>query len=174
MDWTLEVVVVPVTDVDRAKTFYTEKLGFNADVDTNVGDSFRVVQLTPPGSSCSITIGPLVVDEVPENSARLQLCVLDIEQARASLLAYLADLSDADATRPVQMSTYAAPLWRVAWSASSHEREHRRVAGDHLVEVGDHLLAGRRLGADRDHGEVGIEERDRPVLQLAARHALRL
>ena len=65
MDWTLEVVVVPVTDVDRAKTFYTEKLGFNADVDTNVGDSFRVVQLTPPGSNCSITIGPLVVDEVP-------------------------------------------------------------------------------------------------------------
>jgi catechol 2,3-dioxygenase-like lactoylglutathione lyase family enzyme len=86
MDWTLEVVVVPVTDVDRAKTFYTEKLGFDVDVDTNVGDSFRVVQLTPPGSSCSITIGPLVVDEVPEASARLQLCVLDIEQARAQLI----------------------------------------------------------------------------------------
>ena len=83
MDWTLEVVVVPVTDVDRAKMFYTEKLAFNVDVDTNVGDSFRVVQLTPPGSSCSITIGPLVVDDVPAASARLQLCVLDIEQARA-------------------------------------------------------------------------------------------
>jgi catechol 2,3-dioxygenase-like lactoylglutathione lyase family enzyme len=86
MDWTLEVVVVPVTDVDRAKAFYTEKLGFNADVDTAVGDSFRVVQLTPPGSSCSITIGPLVVEEVPESSARLQLCVLDIEAARTQLL----------------------------------------------------------------------------------------
>ena len=86
MDWTLEVVVVPVTDVDRAKTFYTEKLGFSPDVDTNVGDSFRVVQLTPPGSSCSITIGPLVVDEVPAASARFQLCVPDIDQARAQLI----------------------------------------------------------------------------------------
>jgi catechol 2,3-dioxygenase-like lactoylglutathione lyase family enzyme len=86
MDWTLEVVVVPVTDVDRSKAFYTEKLGFNADVDTNVGDSFRVVQLTPPGSGCSITIGPLVVAEVSESSARFQLCVLDVEQARRELI----------------------------------------------------------------------------------------
>lgn len=86
MDWTLELVVVPVTDVDRAKAFYTEKLGFNVDVDTNVKDAFRVVQLTPPGSGCSITLGPLVVDEVPESSARYQLCVLDIEQARAELV----------------------------------------------------------------------------------------
>ena len=86
MDWTLEVVVVPVTDVDRAKAFYTEKLGFNVDVDTNVEGAFRVVQLTPPGSGCSITLGPLVVDEVPKSSARYQLCVLDIEQARAQLI----------------------------------------------------------------------------------------
>lgn len=86
MDWTLELVVVPVTDVDRAKAFYTEKLGFNVDVDTNVEGAFRVVQLTPPGSGCSITLGPLVVDEVPESSARFQLCVLDIEQARAQLV----------------------------------------------------------------------------------------
>ena len=86
MDWTLELVVVPVTDVDRAKAFYSEKLGFNVDVDTNVEGAFRVVQLTPPGSGCSITIGPLVVDAVPESSARYQLCVLDIKQARAELL----------------------------------------------------------------------------------------
>ena len=94
MDWTLEVVVVPVTDVDRAKAFYTEKLGFNVDVDTNVGDAFRVVQLTPPGSRCSITIGPLVVDQVPESSARYQLCVLDIEQARAQLVERGVDVSE--------------------------------------------------------------------------------
>lgn len=85
MDWTLEVVVVPVTDVDRAKRFYSEQVGFNVDVDTQVGD-MRVVQLTPPGSGCSITIGPLVVDRMPENSARLQLCVLDIGKARAELI----------------------------------------------------------------------------------------
>jgi catechol 2,3-dioxygenase-like lactoylglutathione lyase family enzyme len=86
VNWTLEVVVVPVTDVDRSKAFYAEKLGFNADVDVNVGE-MRVVQLTPPGSSCSITIGPLVVDKVPESSARLQLCVADVEAARAELIA---------------------------------------------------------------------------------------
>ena len=86
MDWTLELVVVPVTHIDRAKAFYSEKLGFNVDVDTNIEGAFRVVQLTPPGSGCSITIGPLVVDEVPESSARYQLCVLDIEQARAQLI----------------------------------------------------------------------------------------
>jgi catechol 2,3-dioxygenase-like lactoylglutathione lyase family enzyme len=86
MDWTLEVIVVPVTDVDRAKEFYVEKLGFHVDVDTNVGDQFRVVQLTPPGSGCSVTLGPLVVDEVPTDSARFQLCVLDLHAARAQLV----------------------------------------------------------------------------------------
>lgn len=94
MDWTLELVVVPVTDVDRAKAFYTEKLGFNVDVDTNVEGAFRVVQLTPPGSGCSITLGPLVVDEVSESSARFQLCVLDIEQARAQLVERGVEVSD--------------------------------------------------------------------------------
>ena len=86
MDWTLEVVVVPVTDVDRSKAFYSEQLGFNVDVDTVVGDQFRVVQLTPPGSGCSITIGPLIVDDVPKSSARYQLCVVDLDAARAQLV----------------------------------------------------------------------------------------
>jgi catechol 2,3-dioxygenase-like lactoylglutathione lyase family enzyme len=86
MDWTLEVVVLPVTDVDRSKRFYGEQLGFHVDVDTQVGE-MRVVQLTPPGSGCSVTIGPLVVEEVPKSSARLQLCVLDIEAARRQLIA---------------------------------------------------------------------------------------
>jgi predicted enzyme related to lactoylglutathione lyase len=85
MDWTLEVVVVPTTDVDRAKSFYADQLGFSVDVDTKIGE-MRVVQLTPPGSSCSITLGPLVVDEVPKDSARLQLCVTDISAARATLV----------------------------------------------------------------------------------------
>src|SRR6058998_2954557 len=57
MDWKLEVVVIPVSDVDRAKQFYSEKLGFNVDVDHRVGENFRNVQLTPPGSACSVTIG---------------------------------------------------------------------------------------------------------------------
>jgi catechol 2,3-dioxygenase-like lactoylglutathione lyase family enzyme len=99
MDWTLEVVVVPVTDVDRAKAFYTEKLGFNVDVDTNIEGVFRVVQLTPPGSGCSITLGPLVVDEVPKSSARYQLCVLDIEQAHAQLVERGVQVSDVTSFR---------------------------------------------------------------------------
>ena len=85
MDWTLEVVVIPVTDVDRSKRFYTEQLGFNIDDDLMSGP-VRVVQLTPPGSACSITIGPLVVDAVAESSARFQLVVNDIEAARRELL----------------------------------------------------------------------------------------
>jgi predicted enzyme related to lactoylglutathione lyase len=85
MDWTLEVVVIPVTDVDRAKAFYADQLGFNVDVDTKTGE-MRVVQLTPPGSGCSVALGPVVVDEVPKDSARLQLCVTDIGAARAELV----------------------------------------------------------------------------------------
>lgn len=85
MDWGLEVVVVPVTDVERSKRFYSEKLGFNVDSDARSG-SIRVVQLTPPGSACSITLGPLVVDKVPDESARFQLVVNDVEAARRELL----------------------------------------------------------------------------------------
>ena len=85
MDWTLETVIVPVTDVDRAKEFYSEKLGFNVDVDRRMSESFRVVQLTPPGSACSITIGQGLGDS-PPGSARVQLCVTDIEAAHAELV----------------------------------------------------------------------------------------
>jgi predicted enzyme related to lactoylglutathione lyase len=93
MDWTLEVVVVPVMDVDRAKAFYAEQLGFHVDVDTQAGD-MRVVQMTPPGSSCSITLGPLLVDEVPKDSARFQLCVTDIGAARAKLVEHGVEVSE--------------------------------------------------------------------------------
>jgi predicted enzyme related to lactoylglutathione lyase len=93
MDWTLEVVVVPVTDVERSKRFYSEQLGFNVDSDVMVGD-MRVVQMTPPGSGCSVTIGPLVVDEVPRTSARFQLCVTDMEAARAELASRGVQTSD--------------------------------------------------------------------------------
>jgi catechol 2,3-dioxygenase-like lactoylglutathione lyase family enzyme len=93
MNWKLEVVVVPVSDVDRSKHFYAEKLGFAVDSDVAVGETMRVVQLTPPGSACSITIGPLVVDEVPRASARMQLSVHDIEAAHAELVARGANVS---------------------------------------------------------------------------------
>jgi catechol 2,3-dioxygenase-like lactoylglutathione lyase family enzyme len=85
MDWKLELVPVPVTDVDRAKAFYTDKLGFNADHDHRVNESLRFVQLTPPGSACSISIGQGTVDSEPGSTRGLQLVVADIEQAQAEL-----------------------------------------------------------------------------------------
>ena len=85
MDWKLEVVVVPVTDVDRAKLFYSEKLGFVVDVDQAMGEEFRVVQLTPPGSGCSITIGKGLSTSTPGAYQGLQLVVADIDAAHAEL-----------------------------------------------------------------------------------------
>ncbi|HJV03995.1 MAG TPA: VOC family protein [Actinomycetota bacterium] len=85
MDWKLELVQVPVSDVDRAKAFYTEKAGFHEDYDQRVSDELRFVQLTPPGSACSIAIGT-GLSEKPPGSAQLQLVVADIHAARAELL----------------------------------------------------------------------------------------
>jgi catechol 2,3-dioxygenase-like lactoylglutathione lyase family enzyme len=86
MDWKLEVVVVPVSDVDRSKQFYAEQLGFNVDVDRATGDEFRVVQLTPPGSACSVTIGKGLSSSPPGCLQGLQLVVEDIDAARAQLV----------------------------------------------------------------------------------------
>ena len=86
MDWKLELVAVPVSDVDRAKRFYTEQVGFNADHDHKVSDELRFVQLTPPGSACSIALGTGVTDAEPGSVSGLQLVVSDIEAARARLL----------------------------------------------------------------------------------------
>ena len=86
MDWTLELVTVPVSDVDRAKAFYTDGVGFNADHDHRVNDNLRFVQLTPPGSACSIAIGTGLTDKPPGSAAGLQLVVSDIHQARAQLV----------------------------------------------------------------------------------------
>jgi catechol 2,3-dioxygenase-like lactoylglutathione lyase family enzyme len=85
LDFKLELVAVPVSDVDRAKAFYTEKAGFNADHDHEVSDEIRFVQLTPPGSACSIAIGKGVVDTPPGSAQGLQLVVSDIHAARAEL-----------------------------------------------------------------------------------------
>jgi catechol 2,3-dioxygenase-like lactoylglutathione lyase family enzyme len=85
VDWKLELIAVPVSDVDRAKTFYTDQLGFTADHDYQVTDELRFVQLTPPGSACSIAIGTGLVDTDPGSLTGLQLVVDDIEAAHAEL-----------------------------------------------------------------------------------------
>jgi predicted enzyme related to lactoylglutathione lyase len=85
MDYKLELVAVPVTDVDRAKRFYTEQAGFNADHDHEVSDEIRFVQLTPPGSACSIALGKGVIDTEPGSVQGLQMVVDDIHAAREEL-----------------------------------------------------------------------------------------
>jgi catechol 2,3-dioxygenase-like lactoylglutathione lyase family enzyme len=85
MDWKLELVGVPVTDVDRAKEFYVEKAGFNADHDHQVSEDLRFVQLTPPGSACSIVLG-VGVTHSPPGSAECQIVVSDAHAAREELI----------------------------------------------------------------------------------------
>ena len=86
MDWKLELVAVPVSDVDRAKAFYTEKVGFNLDHDNVVNESLRFVQLTPPGSACSIAIGLGITDAEPGSVKGLQVVVSDADAAHAELV----------------------------------------------------------------------------------------
>jgi catechol 2,3-dioxygenase-like lactoylglutathione lyase family enzyme len=86
MDLKLELVVLPVSDVDRAKGFYTEKVGFNLDHDVEASDEMRVIQLTPPGSACSIAFGTGILDTQPGSVQALHLVVSDIESARAELV----------------------------------------------------------------------------------------
>ena len=93
MDWKLELVTVPVSDVDRAKAFYVERAGFVADHDHVVQEGLRFVQLTPPGSACSIAIGDGLTD-VPPGSAQAQLVVADIEIARDELRSRGVDVGD--------------------------------------------------------------------------------
>ncbi|WP_306209264.1 VOC family protein [Actinoplanes sp. RD1] len=95
MNWTLEVVVVPVADIDRAKEFYAGKLGFHVDHDTAFGDDVRIVQLTPPGSGCSVVIGKGAVPAMPPGSIKgLQLVVPDITKAHAELVERGVEVSD--------------------------------------------------------------------------------
>jgi predicted enzyme related to lactoylglutathione lyase len=94
MDWKLELVAIPVSDVDRAKSFYVDQVGFNPDHDHTVGDDVRFVQLTPPGSACSITIGKGVTDAPPGSVQGMQMVVSDVEAAHAALVEGGVDVSD--------------------------------------------------------------------------------
>ncbi|HEX5027328.1 MAG TPA: VOC family protein [Gaiellaceae bacterium] len=94
MDYKLELVLIPVSDVDRAKAFYTEKLGFSLDVDHQPSESFRVVQMTPPGSACSITIGVGITSAEPGSYRGTHLVVSDIEAAHAELAGRGVEIGD--------------------------------------------------------------------------------
>jgi catechol 2,3-dioxygenase-like lactoylglutathione lyase family enzyme len=97
MDWKLELVFVPVTDVDRAKAFYADRVGFHADFDHQVNEELRFVQLTPPGSACSIAFGTgLGVDMAPGSLRSLQIVVDDVAAARKQLVEHGVDASEVD------------------------------------------------------------------------------
>jgi catechol 2,3-dioxygenase-like lactoylglutathione lyase family enzyme len=94
LDWKIELVFIPVTDVDRAKAFYVDQVGFHADHDQRVNDELRFVQLTPPGSACSIAFGTGLVEMAPGSQKGVQIVVPDADAAHAHLIAHGVDASD--------------------------------------------------------------------------------
>ncbi len=96
MDWKLELVALPVTDVDRAKAFYVDQVGFVADHDHRVSEHLRFVQLTPPGSACSLVMGEGITPMEPGSQKGLQIVVADVEQARRQLVERGVEVSEID------------------------------------------------------------------------------
>lgn len=96
MDWKIELLAVPVTDVDRAKSFYVDQVGFTADHDVRVHEGLRFVQLTPPGSACSIALGEGLTDMPPGSQQGIQVVVADADAARAALVAMGVEASEVD------------------------------------------------------------------------------
>jgi predicted enzyme related to lactoylglutathione lyase len=96
MDWKIELVAIPVTDVDRAKAFYVDQVGFHADHDHRVSDTLRFVQLTPPGSACSIVLGTGITEMPPGSQKGVQVVVEDVEAARRKLVDNGVQASDVD------------------------------------------------------------------------------
>jgi catechol 2,3-dioxygenase-like lactoylglutathione lyase family enzyme len=88
MDWKIELVAIPVTDVDRAKAFYVDQVGFHADHDHQVSDALRFVQLTPPGSACSVVLGTGITEMAPGSQRGVQIVVPDVAAAREHLLGH--------------------------------------------------------------------------------------
>jgi len=109
MDWKIELVAIPVTDVDRAKTFYVEQVGFHADHDYQVSDTLRFVQLTPPGSACSIVMGTGITQMPPGSQQGVQCVVADVEAARQQLIAHGVQASDVDVQPWGSFVTFSDP-----------------------------------------------------------------
>jgi predicted enzyme related to lactoylglutathione lyase len=109
MDWKIELVPIPVTDVDRAKAFYVNQVGFNPDHDYQVSDTVRFVQLTPPGSACSIVMGTGIIEMTPGSQKGLQVVVADVDQARQDLIAHAVAASDVDVQPWGSFVTFSDP-----------------------------------------------------------------
>src|SRR5215470_8075466 len=109
MDWKIELVAIPVTDVDRAKAFYVDQVGFHADHDYQVHESLRFVQLTPPGSACSIVIGTGTTEMAAGSQKGVQVVVADVAAARQHLLDHGVDASDVDVQPWGSFVTFSDP-----------------------------------------------------------------
>ena len=109
MDWKIELVAIPVTDVDRAKAFYVDQVGFNADHDHQVNPELRFVQLTPPGSACSVVMGEGITEMAPGSQRGIQMVVSDVAAARTSLLGNGVAASEIDVQPWGSFVTFADP-----------------------------------------------------------------
>jgi catechol 2,3-dioxygenase-like lactoylglutathione lyase family enzyme len=109
MDWKIELVAIPVTDVDRAKAFYVDQVGFHPDHDYQVSDELRFVQLTPPGSACSVVMGTGVTEMPPGSQKGVQVVVADVGAARQELIARGVKASDVDAQPWGTFVTFSDP-----------------------------------------------------------------
>ena len=114
MDWKLELVVIPVSDVDRAKAFYVDQVGFHADHDSTVSDQIRFVQLTAPGSACSIALGRGIVEGTPGSVKGLQMVVSDVKAARTHL---------------VERGVEVSPVQELGWGPSSFSMTRMAITG---------------------------------------------
>lgn len=109
MDWKLELVAIPVTDVDRAKSFYVDQVGFNADHDYQVNEELRFLQLTPPGSACSVVLGTGTTEMAPGSQKGVQVVVEDVAAARAQLIERGVQASDVDVQPWGSFVTFSDP-----------------------------------------------------------------
>ena len=109
MDWKIELVAIPVTDVDRAKAFYVNQVGFHADHDHQVNDQLRFVQLTPPGSACSVVLGTGITEMPPGSQKGVQVVVADVASARQDLLSRGVQASEIDVQPWGSFVTFSDP-----------------------------------------------------------------
>jgi catechol 2,3-dioxygenase-like lactoylglutathione lyase family enzyme len=109
MDWRIELVAIPVTDVDRAKSFYVDKVGFHADHDHQVNEGLRFVQLTPPGSACSVVLGAGVTDMPAGSQKGVQVVVEDVATARKQLVERGVEASEVDVQPWGKFAFFADP-----------------------------------------------------------------
>ncbi|MGA8417030.1 MAG: glyoxalase superfamily protein [Candidatus Dormiibacterota bacterium] len=109
MDWKIELVAIPVTDVDRAKSFYVDRVGFNADHDYQVNEALRFVQLTPPGSACSVVMGEGITDMPPGSQRGVQVVVGDVAAAREQLVSKGVAASEIDVQSWGSFVTFSDP-----------------------------------------------------------------